>query len=408
MTNTLATPTWVTKEVGTYFVNSMTFIAHMNRQLSDEFTQAGAKVGNTVNYRLPQRFVATDGQALQEQALYDATVPVSLTNQKNVAFSWSSAQATTELDDIRTRYLMPAGAVLANAADVLAFQNVYRDVYNFQGTPGVTPSTTQLYLDAGVMLTDASTPIQDRVIVMDPLAMSRIANTTTTLFNPQGKISSNYSNGLMAAGQLGIAEWYQDQNRPVHTTGSTGSSTPIVNNAGQTGSSITTTGWASLAGKRGDVVTFAGTYSTNPISGQSTGRLQRFVFTADVTDSGGAATLPISPPIITSGALQTVTNSPAANAIVLLWANTGATYTQAATVSPQSLLFHPDAFAYVTADLAEVNDGATCTRVRSKDYGYSLRMVQQYQIGTDQNPSRIDILIGAATLQARLAARIVG
>ena len=40
--------------------------------------------------------------------------------------------------------------------------------------------------------------------------------------------------------------------------------------------------------------------------------------------------------------------------------------------------------------------------------GFSIRMVEQYQIGTDQNPSRLDILIGAATIQARLAARIWG
>ena len=52
--------------------------------------------------------------------------------------------------------------------------------------------------------------------------------------------------------------------------------------------------------------------------------------------------------------------------------------------------------------------GATSTTVRSKALGFSIRMVEQYQIGTDQNPSRLDILIGAATLQARLACRVWG
>jgi hypothetical protein len=35
-------------------------------------------------------------------------------------------------------------------------------------------------------------------------------------------------------------------------------------------------------------------------------------------------------------------------------------------------------------------------------------MVEQYNIQSDQNPSRLDILIGAATLQARLACRVFG
>jgi hypothetical protein len=46
--------------------------------------------------------------------------------------------------------------------------------------------------------------------------------------------------------------------------------------------------------------------------------------------------------------------------------------------------------------------------VRSKQWNVAIRMVEQYQFMTDQNPSRLDILIGAATLQARLATRVQG
>jgi hypothetical protein len=84
------------------------FISNVNRTYDDQYVQAGAKVGNTVNARLPQRFTATDGQALQLQNLFDQTVPITLTNQKNVAFGYSSQQATTELDDIRAATCSPA------------------------------------------------------------------------------------------------------------------------------------------------------------------------------------------------------------------------------------------------------------------------------------------------------------
>lgn len=242
--------------------------------------------------------------------------------------------------------------------------------------------------------------------------MATLANATATLFNPSAVISENYKKGQFGRMQLGIDEWYQDQNRPVHTTGTFTASTPLVNGANQTGSTLSTNGWASGATtlKKGDIFTIAGVNSVNPLSYRSTGRLQQFVVTADTADSGGAiAALPISPSIITSGALQTVDASPAASAVItVLGATSASAGTLATTTSPQGLVYHPDAFAFVMADLVQPGAGARSTTVRSKQWGIAIRMVEQYQIATDQNPSRLDILIGAATVQARLACRVVG
>jgi hypothetical protein len=412
MANTLATPSWTTKEVARAFINKLVFLAHVNRTYDDSYVINGAKVGNTVNARLPQRFTVTDGQALQLQNLYDQTVPITLSNQKNVAFGYSSAQATTELDNIRTRYINPGAEALANAAEVLAFDNVYRDIYSSVGTPGTTPTATLTYLQAGVKLTDLSTPLLGRVAMLDPLAMSTLADTTTSLFNPSAVIAENYTEGQFGRKQLGVDGWYQDPVRPTHTTGTFTASTPLVDGADQTGSTIATDGWASGAAslKKGDIFTIADVNSVNPLSYSSSGRLQQFVVTADTSDSSGdMATLPISPSIITSGALQTVSASPANNAVItVLGATSAAGGTLATTASPQSFVYHPDAFAFVMADLMKPGAGAESTTVRSKSLGFSIRMVEQYQIGTDQNPSRLDILIGATTIQARLAARVWG
>lgn len=411
MANTIATSRWVTKEVARGFVNSVVFIANVNRSYDDQYEQSGAKVGNTVNARLPQTFIAADGQAMQLQAIYDQTVPITLTNQKHVAFGWSSAEETTELDNIRERYVQPGADALANAADVLAFQNVYRDVYQSVGVPGTTPSSTLTYLQAGVKLSDSAAPLRGRVAVLDTMAMATIANTASSLFNPSAVISEAYREGMFGRKQLGIDEWYQDQNRPAHTTGTFTSSTPLVNGASQTGASLITDGWASGASslKKGDVFTVGGVYQVNPQSKANTGRLQQFVVTSDISDTSGAMTIAISPSIITSGQLQTVSAAPADNAVItVLGATAAASGTLATTVSPQSLVYHPDAFAFVMADLVKPGAGAKASVARSKEYGFSVRMVEQYQIGSDQNPSRLDILIGAATLQARLAARVWG
>ena len=412
MANTLATPSWVLKEVARGFTNDVKFLANVNRTYDSQYKVSGACVGNTVNARLPQRFEVTDGQGLQLQNLFDQTVPITLTNQKNVAFGYSSAQATTELNDIRTRYTKPGGEAMANAADVLAYGQVVRDVYSSIGTPGTTPSTTLAYLQAGVKLTDLACGQDGRVAVLDPMAMITIANTAAALFNPTGTQSQNYQKGQFSGEQLGIGMWAQDPNRLSHTTGTFTASTPLVDGASQTGSTININGWASGAStlNKGDVFTVAGVTTVNPLSYADTGRLQQFAVRTTTSDSGGAmATLPITPSIITSGQLQTVSSSPANDAVVtVLGATSAAGGTLATTASPQSMVFHPDAFAFVMADLFKPEAGCKAQTVRSKAMGFALRLVEQYQIGTDQNPSRLDMLIGAATIQARLAARVWG
>lgn len=409
MANTLVTPVWYTKEVARILVNNLKFAANVNRSYDDQYVQAGAKVGYTVNARLPQRFQVTEGQALQIQGLNDQYVPITLTHQKNVAYSWSTASMTQEIDMVRERYVKPAAVALANIVDFDGLNTVYKDVYQAVGTPGTVPNSNLTYLQAGAKLTNSACPPDGRVGVLDPVSMVTLANANLALFNPSAQISEEYRSGQFASRALGFESWYEDANVAKHTTGTFTSSTPLVNGASQTGSSLITDGWASGAAtlKKGDIFTVAGVYSVNPVSYQSTGQLQQFVVTSDISDTTGAMTIPISPSIITSGQLQTVSASPADNAVItVLGATAAASGTLATTVTPQSLMYHPDAFALVMADLHKPSSGAETTTVRSKELGISIRMVQQYQIGTDQEPTRLDILYGWASLRPQLACRV--
>jgi hypothetical protein len=118
-------------------------------------------------------------------------------------------------------------------------------------------------------------------------------------------------------------------------------------------------------------------------------------------------TISISPSIITSGALATVNTSPANGAVITVLGATSATNGVLATTnSKQGMVFHPDAFAFVMADLIRPTAGAEAASVRSKQWGISIRWVEQFQILTDQNPSRLDILIGAATPFPNRAVRV--
>ena len=408
MANTLVTPEWVTMEVAMYFVNSLRGVMQFNRTYSDEFVQAGAKVGDTVKVRLPQQFEASEGEALVLQNLLDRTVNVILNRRRHVGFGWSSAQATVDLDEIRSRYIQPAAETLANVYDRVSLADVYKSVWNAIGTLGTTPNAALTYLQAKVKILDFAGPDEGLVAVLDPLANATIANSTAALFQPPAKMSENWTKGQFADEQLGISRWYTDQNIPRFTSGAcAAASTPLVNGAGQTGSSIITDGWgAASAPVHGDIVTFAGVYAVNPLSKESTGRLHQFVLTATPT-AGTSITLSISPSIVTSGALQNVTAAPADNATVTYW-SMAAGGTQAATVSPQNLVFHPNAFAGVMADLVMPNGGARGTRVNSKSINIAMRYVEQFQITTDQNLNRLDILFGSAPIQERMACRVVG
>lgn len=411
MANTLVTPAWVTFEVAQNFVNNLRGVANFTRKYSDEYVVDGAKVGDTVKIRLPQQFETSDGEGLVEQNLQDRTVSLVLNRRRHIGFGWSSAQATTDLDDIRSRYVMPAAETLASTYDRVSMADVYKSVFSAVGTLGTTPNAALTYLQAGVKIADLAGPDEGLVAVLDPLSDATLSSTTSLIFHPAKQIGENWTRGQFANDQLGIAKWFRDQNIPRFTSGSVGGAggTPLVNGAGQTGSSIISDGWASGSSvlKKGDIITIGGVRWVNPQSKESTGRLAQFVLTVDISDTTGAITLPIDPPIVTTGPLQNVDAAPADNAVITYW-SMAAGGTQAATVSPQNLIFHPEAFATVMADLAMPNGGAKATRVQSKSLNMAMRYAEQWNITDDRNRTRLDILFGNVAVQARLAVRVVG
>ena len=196
MANTFVTPTWVLKEVARLLVPNLKFAANVERSYDDRFQQGGAKVGYTIYARLPQRFRVTSGQAFQAQAINDATVPVSITDQLNVGTSFSTAESTMIVEDVRKRYVMPAAEALAADIDSKGLTRMYPYVYQQVGTPGTTPATNLLFLQAGVKLTDSNVPEDGRVAMLDPLCAATVANANmATFFNPQAALSDVLAQG---------------------------------------------------------------------------------------------------------------------------------------------------------------------------------------------------------------------
>lgn len=416
--NSIINPTWVMKQIGRRLVNNWKFTNNVLRDLDQQYQQNGAKMGFTVYTRLPQKYRVNKGQSLNPQPVVDQTVPVTLTDQANVGVEFNTASLTMEVDNYMDKCIAPAVDVLINATDFDGLSRMYKQTYWTVGTPGVMPGSTgtlpfaanQTYMRAGVKLDNAAVPAGGRLAILSSEQQMYLASANQAIFNPAAAISEAFREGQFSGKALGFDEWFMDQNVATHTVGA-GGGTCLVNGAAQTGSSIATDGWTALTQvlNEGDVVQFANVRSVNPQSFQSTGQLQDFVVTADCTSTaGGVVNIPIYPPIIVSGsALQTVTQSPADNAAVTIFS--GATSTTYANVqTPQALLYRPEAYAMVMADLELPGGLWVAERISNKALGLAVRFLKDYNIYEDESPARCDILYGWKATRPEMGCRVCG
>lgn len=411
MSNTLLTISQVTKEAMRLLHNSLTFAKNINMQYSDQYARSGAKIGANCAVRIPNRFIVTSNANFSSQTVTEESVTITLGTQKHVDFTFSSVEMTLSIDDFSNRYLKPAMAKLASQIDYDAM-SMAKDVYWNVGTPGSVPgantgsnlqtvNTPQIFLNAGRVLDDMATPRDGlRNVVMNPAAHAGAVAGLSGLFNSQAALSDQYRNGLIAKNVLGF-DFYMDQNVNTLTAGSRANGT--VAGANQVGANLAITAAGNNATvAAGDVFTIANVYAVNPESQQSTGVLQPFTVTAAANlGANGNATLTISPSIVVANAniANGTVNALPANGANLTWQSGNAN-----AVTPMSLAFHRDAHAIVFADLDLPEGSAKCSREVYE--GISLRWITQYDIDTDTNKTRIDVLYGYKTIRPEMSCRI--
>jgi len=398
--NTLLTPTIIAKEGLMQLVNSMAMARHVHTAYKNEFV----KVGQTITIRKPNKFRATKTQARSNTNLAEPSTSITMSTQAHVSWAFSSVDLTTTIEDYSKRYITPAAGALANQvdADLCA---LYKDVYNYAGTPGTAPATFGVLGDAQQALDDECVPSDTRVGVLNPKAHWALADGL------KGTFAQNVAKDIITKGYLGTIanlSMYMDQNVVRHTTGVfTTSATPLVTTTSVTGATqIVTKGWnaSSSTVKAGDTFVIAGCYAVNPMSGASTGVLRRFTVTENAASVGGAMTIKVTPTIVFAEtgnlAYNNVDSLPVADAALTFVGSESTAY-------PQNLIFHPNAFALVTVPI-EMPSNVWGARETDPDAGISIRVVKQYDIDADEEIIRLDILYGTKTLYAELAARLWG
>ena len=400
MSNSILTIDMITRKALEILENNLVLTRNVNRQYDDSFAVEGAKIGSTLRIRLPDRALVTDGAALQVQDDNEQFTTLTVASQKHIGVNFTTAELTMQLDDFAERVLKPRISQLAASidADVAnSFQNIYQSV----GTPGTTPGTSLVLLQAQQKLNEAAAVMSPRYATVNPAANAALVEGMKGLFNPVSTISKQFKSGLMGEGILGYEELNMSQSIKQHTTGTrTGAHTVTTTVSSQGATSIAITGTGTQTIKKGDVFTIANVYAVNPQTRESTGSLQQFVATADATAAGGAYTVSVSPAIYTaSQALATVDAFPQSGAVVTFLGS-------ASTQYPQNLIYHRDAITFATADL--VMPQGVDMASRQVHNGISLRVVRQYDINNDRMPCRVDVLYGYSVIRPQMAVRMWG
>ena len=401
MSNSILTIDMITRKSLEILENNLVITRNVNRQYDDSFAVEGAKIGSTLRIRLPDRALVTDGAALQVQDDNEQFTTLTVASQKHIGVNFTSAELTMQLDDFAERVLKPRISQLASSIDA-DVANAYKSIGNTVGTPGTTPSTSLVLLQAQQKLNENAAVMSPRYATVNPAANAGLVEGMKGLFNPTDTISRQFKNGMMGMGVLGFDEINMSQSIKQHSTG-TRAATGTV-----TAAAVTAEGSATLTltvgtGETiavGDVFTIADCFAVNPQTRESTGSLFQFVAVADVTLSGGGAgNITVAPMYSANHALATVDVLPQNGKAVVF---VGAASSQYA----QNLVYHKDAITFATADLL-LPQGVDMA-ARAVHNGISLRIVRQYDINNDRMPCRIDVLYGFSVIRPQMAVRLWG
>ena len=409
MANSLTVVDMVAAEALKVAHEKATFISTIDRQFDDSFnaTHAGGnKNGATLRVRNPNMYTRRAGSRVmdvQDQA--ETTQTITVATQDGVDMRFNSAELSQSIDYIRERYIEPAVSSLVSAIDADMITQFTKDVYNTVGSAGTVVGSSSgdltALFNARAKLNQGLAPKdKNRAVQLDSITMAAIVNGNKAIFNPTSAVSEAFTEGFYA--RSAMADFYENERTWTLTnsddvTADTDAAALVTDG----GSTIDMHTLLPVAKQSvGQVFTISGVKACHPETKAAYSHDQQFVITAV-----GATTTTVSPAFYLTGPRQNVCSSTGAqlattdfNAKTLtFWGSASGSYRQ-------NIMYHKNAFAFVTAELPLMDDAAKCVRM-TKD-GLSLRVWQASDIRNDELLMRIDILYGGKTLRPEWACRI--
>jgi hypothetical protein len=411
LSNSILTPLIITRESLRVLHSNLSFLGGCNRQYDDRFAQTGAKIGQTLNIRMPSKYSVRTNATLATQDHIERSTPLSVSSQYGVDVTFTSAELTMQLDDFSRRIIRPAMAQLAAKIEGDCLSDGYKLVNNYVNATTNAKMTFAYFQAGAATMTRELAPTTGRTALMGPGSKVEFMDAVKGLFQDSDNISEQYREGMM--GRTGGMDVYESTLLPTHTTGSMAGSavitaepaTTTTSNSWVSQTTISVTGATSATTlAAGDIITISYLYNVHPETKSNTGVLKRFVVQSAVTMTTAATAYAVTvKPGIMYGAGNGYQNVSLSGATVMSGAAVSLVGA-ASTAFAQDLFFHEDAFVFATADLEDVSKYGAWGARDSMD-GISMRIARQYAIATDTVPCRIDVLFGFAGLYPNLAVR---
>jgi hypothetical protein len=411
--NSFSTTNYILDETFIRFINYLNFAKVANRNLEGDFKGLKYATGQTINYRLEERYLGGFGATATSEARVQVVRPLTIDTQFHTMVEFSGFELTFDRardQPYLDQMLNPRAKRLANMVEsFIATQNFQLDTYQATGTPGV-PIDQSTVFNTDAYMTELGIPEDgNRYWANSPSVSATLTNALYNVFN------MTVNRGALLDGFIGHLSGFDFfktnfLNRQIAGVGETGGTPPtgyslagtVTNGPITGGNTIVVTGLVAnqaAAFNVGDIITVAaasGVYMVNPLTYQPLAQTAQFVVTAQVaSDGSGNATIPVSPTIVISGARQNI-SAAIPNGAQLYLANS----------HNVSIAFHNQAIVFAAPPIKELKGGVEAVTSYSDLY----KMAMTYSLGADIRNyvqlDRIDIIAGVA-INPEFAVRVM-
>lgn len=392
---------YVLDETFIRYVNYLNFAKVANRNLESDFKSLKYATGQTINYRLEERYQGGEGATATSEARVQVIRPLTISKQFNTMVEFTGFELT--LDRARDQpyldmMLNPRAKTLANKTEkFIAQDNFQTSTYQAIGTPGV-PIDFNLIALTDAYMTELGIPEDgNRYFANPPRVSAGLSDSLKNVFN------MTVNRGALLDGFIGHLSGFDffKTNFLVRQISGAGGSivTPptgfkdggqVTNGPISGGNTIVVTGVASntLVFRKGDSIEIAdaaGVFMVNPLTYQPLEQRAQFVVTEDVISVGANATIPVNPTIVVSGARQNISAAIPNGAQIWLAADHNV-----------SIAYHNQSVVFAAPPIKELKGGVEAMTSYSDLY----KLAMTYTLGADIRNyiqlDRLDVICGVA------------
>lgn len=376
MANQLITVKEVARRALPRLMENLVFPSLIYKNYSEEF-QPGK--GARVQVKKPVVLTAADFDAeggTVPANVQESSVDVVLDKLATVDVEFGAVESATDIDSLERLFIIPAAQALAEKINADGM-DLFMQVSNVIGTPGTTPSTLEALAGAARVLNENKAPLTERYGVWDPAANAAFQQLPA-LVNAEKSGSTR----ALREGAIGrvfgvdhyMAQGVKNVSSPGLAAGGTGADGLKLKSAVTDARELVLESNASSGGtlsggvKKGDILLVNG--SSLLITQDSTASANQITVTV-----AGAVTLPAGCAV------------------------------RAVCGGAQNLVFHKNAFAFVTRPLSAPGGVESYT---TSFNGISLRVCRGYDMKYKKDMLSMDVLYGYKAVYPQLAVRVLG